>query len=292
MKGLSWPPLRGDHENEDFNEGLPTPTTLQPDAENGSKPAAEAVSGLGGLIVKATHVGGKIKQQDAVWHAEIPGAKMIAVADGVSSSPHSADAAWEAVRVAINVMSIENEITANSLRIAFNRAHEAIRMASGGRRRSQMPHSTLIVAVELKDRLLLAYAGDGAIVLCSGDLHWMTNVLHPHVGEAEMLVNYLGRADGSPEPAVLELPKQWPSGIAVMIGTDGALELGKTMTTSGEILGELAAGVRHWPRAEAQERASGLLREWVQERIDSDDNRTLGLIVSREALAHWQGVPV
>ncbi len=257
---------------------------------NGASPQDTEPNGLGGLALAVTDKGGKETQQDAARCLELPECKIVAVADGVSSSANSKIAARQAASMAVSVLGsyASSGINGDVLREAFDRANTAIRQEVGWRRNAGAPHTTLLLGVELEDRLLLAYAGDGAIVLCNGDLHWMTNVLHPYVGEAEMLTGYLGRADGGLEPAVLELPKHWPTGIVVLLGTDGALELGKVMTTSGEILFEIAKGAQDWTEDQLTEQVRSLLQSWVSDRLDSDDNRSLGLIISREALRRWQ----
>jgi len=250
---------------------------------------------LAGLIAAATSIGGKEVQQDACGHLDLPGCKVVAVADGISSSPHARLAADTAVQIVLQVVTrywqAGYPITPGTLKQAFAEAQAAVRLQAQARGLTHAPPATtLILAVEVADRFLVAHVGDGAVVLTTGALHWMANLLYPQTGQGGAITRYLGQNRDGMEPACLELPKVWPDGGILLVGTDGALSPGQVLATAEAILREiqqqtvisLTTGRRGDPHA--------VLEAWVTRRLSADDNRTLGLIVSQQALDYWHNL--
>lgn len=248
---------------------------------------------LGGLLASATSIGGKDVQQDACCALDLPGCKIVVVADGISGSPKSHLAASTAVYVALDGLIQHWQagcfLTRTVLSHVFTQAQRAIHLQAQARNLTQSPPATtLILGVELADRLLLAYVGDGAAVLTTASLQWMQNLLYPQVGPGGAIVRYLGGPQGVIEPAYVELPKVWPEGAILLIGTDGALAQGQTLATVEAILGEIQKEVMNSIITGRPVDPHGILETWVSQRLSSGDNRSLGLIVSDQALRLWQ----
>jgi serine/threonine protein phosphatase PrpC len=248
---------------------------------------------LGGLLASATSIGGKDVQQDACGCLDLPGCKIAAVADGISSSPRAHLAASTAIHVVLNGLVQRWQAgcfpTRTVLAQIFTEAQRAIHLQAQARNLTQpSPATTLILGVELADRLLLAYVGDGAAVLTTGSLQWMQNLLYPQVGPAGAIVRYLGDPQAAIEPGYIELPKVWPEGCILLIGTDGALVQGQTLSTAEAILGEVQRQVMDSTAKGRTVDPHGILEAWISQRLSTSDNRSLALIVSEQALRLWQ----
>jgi hypothetical protein len=173
-------------------------------------------------------------------------------------------------------------------REAFRKAQHAVELLSAGfHGLPRAAATTLIVAAELPDRFLIGYVGDGAIAVLRGNLQWSINLLFPQTGVAGGMTRCLSSDGGLSEPAVIDLPKSWPDGGIILIGTDGALVAGKALETARTIVGEIrakATGSTHLD----QHQVLRVLRDWVQDRITTDDNRSLGILISDAAVRLWQ----
>ena len=249
---------------------------------------------LGGLVATATSIGGKQVQQDACAHLDLPGCKVVAVADGISSSPDAHLAAQTAVQIALQALTLYWQagypITPSILKQAFFEAQAIIRLQVQARRLTHAPPATtLIVAVELVDRFLVAYVGDGAAVLATGNLKLgLMNILYPHMRTGGAITCYLGSNQGWVEPACLEFPKCWPEGGILLVGTDGALPLGQLLKMARPILEQVQRHVMDSLSSGGRVDPHPVLESWVTRHLTTDDNRTLGLIVSEEALNYWR----
>lgn len=242
---------------------------------------------LGGLVLAVTTVGGKAEQQDAAYALDLPGSKIVIVADGVSSAPRAERAARLAVLSVLEALWRRalsgRPITLETLEQAFQRAYEHLRRLSPAPPGTPGPQTTLIVAVELSDRFLVAYCGDGGAYLTTGSLRWCNNVLFPQQDfrQAGALTDVLG-GSSPPRPNVLSFRKGWPDGGILAIGTDGALPLGGSLSAVQELLQQVREAVR------AGQSPDWVVEEWLRRR-PSEDNRSLGLLISEEALRTWRG---
>lgn len=244
-----------------------------------------------GLICGATAIGGKMRQEDAWNGLQVNGNQVIAIADGVSSSsdPHLASVAAvnSIVRTVGDIWKNNHEINAESLHLAFRRAQQAVKKNSKGSD-GRAAATTLIVAIEQKKNFLIGYLGDGAAVLSTGELKWFNNELYPHTGPSGSLSGYLGDGSLYTEPAIVELPKYWFDGGILLLGSDGALEQGSVISTSKDILDELCQQVTTRQNSQTPgDLARWTLERWVENKLTTDDNRTLGILISHEAMEYW-----
>jgi hypothetical protein len=245
----------------------------------------------GAIAATASCPGGRRHQQDAHRHVVGGAARAVIVADGVSGATRSELASNAAVAAVERELARKTgaRLTPRDLMAGlFEAARRAvIEVAHAHAFGPDGPATTLIVALELADRVCIGYVGDGAAVVTSGRLQWMTNVLHPQAGRGAALGNALGPDTKSARAVTAELPKVWDDGAVVLIGTDGGLAPGEVLSTGGAVLDEIRSRIPSVARPDWFDRTVDVLARWVHEGIDTDDNRTLGLLVSREALRFW-----
>lgn len=244
-----------------------------------------------GLLNSASSAGSKAVQQDAHLHFHAPGCKVVALADGISATPEAQQAAQAAVVAGVTSLAqqayLARTITLQTLRYAFNEAQWGVQyqnrlfgyLAPG-------PATTLIMAVELSDRFLIGYVGDGAAVLTTGCLQWLSNLLFPQVGAGGAIAHYLGMDRREISPSLIELPKHWPDGGIVLLGTDGALPQGEVLRTASLVLHEVRDHICRSTNRSLD--AHAILEAWVGQRLTTDDNRSLGLLVSAETVDFWR----
>ncbi|MFZ1043782.1 MAG: protein phosphatase 2C domain-containing protein [Anaerolineales bacterium] len=246
-----------------------------------------------GVSSGASSIGGKQKQEDAWLSAEIYGNKVLAIADGISSSNQAHLAAKAAVNTTVEaikkIWEEGREVETKDLKEVFTYAQAAVaKEAQGLPENGLAPATTLIVALEQAESFLLGYLGDGAAVLTTGNLKWMQNLLFPQTGQAGAITSYLSADCDHIMPAVMELPKTWPDGGVLLLGSDGALPQGEVISTSAQILDQIQSILSGTIPENAAEATCSVLADWVQARLKTDDNRTLGVLVSREAFCHWK----
>jgi len=251
--------------------------------------AAFPIPPLGGWAIALTTTGGKPVQQDAVSCLETSAWKAIALADGVSGTP----GAERAARMAVHVLLEELRQTARrggiidlqALSRGFQKAHREVvgGPPSGEPFSGIAPQTTLIAVVETPDRILIAYCGDGAVIVSSGSLRWATSLLFPQVDfqQAGALRGIIGGSD-DPQPTLISLPRAaWPDGLVVVLGTDGALPPGESLRPAWDLL------LRIRELFGAGQDPTCFLEEWLRS-LESDDNRSLGLLITEEALRLWR----
>ena len=88
----------------------------------------------------------------------------------------------------------------------------------------------------------------------------------------------------------MEVDKALEGGEIVVAGTDGALPLGRTYAVSGEVLKDLkrefvGSGKDFNTQAHT---VREFLEKKVKDEFKTDDNRTLGIILTGRALISWQ----
>lgn len=235
-------------------------------------------------------IGGKQKQEDAWSAADVNGNRILAIADGISSSNQARLASQSAVDTAIRgakeIWDREAEVEISDLKEIFYQAQRAVEeQAEGLPKDGVFPATTLVIAIDQPGRFLLGYLGDGAMVLTTGSLKWMQNLLFPQTGRSGEITSFLGADCKGAMPVVMELPKTWPDGGILLLGSDGALPLGEVLSTSLQILDEIRASYDN--TQPGIEITYEVLSQWVQKRLNSDDNRTLCVLVSSEALSYW-----
>ncbi len=244
-----------------------------------------------GLVGTATSIGPKAVQQDAALHVDLRDVRIAVVADGVSSCPASQLAAQSSAVVVCSTLAAyalgHYGLSQSTVRKVVRHAQTVVHAVNTRHDYpAEGPATTLVAVVELPERLLIAHVGDGAAVVSTGSLRWFRNVLYPHVDPMGALTNYLGmRGDPVIEPSVIDLPKVWPDGVVALIGTDGALPEGEALATARAILEGARDRVQRSPGNQLD--ACGLLEDWVRQRQSTDDNRSLALILSDDAVAFW-----
>jgi serine/threonine protein phosphatase PrpC len=259
---------------------------------------------LGGVVASATSIGGRAVQQDACFHASLPGAKILIVADGIGEMADSDLIASRAVldtyQFLSTIVGMGEAITETVLRRSFIVAAEDARALNRElkRRGEAGGGSTLIVAVETADYFYVAAAGDGAVVFVDGRSKVIRNAL---VGQAGRKIRgYIG--SDAVHPTLLSYPKTNPDGHCLFIATDGIAtslqnrdprrvrdEVRET-TTIALILEEIRSALigDDWK----QNTTLSLLVDWVEGRRSqvmgggetwrvsyAQDNRSIGVLV-------------
>lgn len=246
-----------------------------------------------GLIGVISDQGPKATQDDFADSLALPELRVVAIADGVSSSTNGAFAAEIAVHTAIQDVAatwlIQRKLSADDLKqsIRFTQAMVSQRIQAAGLHQFSIPPSTtLIVAAETAQHLVLGYIGDGAAIITSGSLQWATNLLHPQSSGGVMMAT-LGMNPDLALPVVIEWPKVLPDGEVVIIGTDGIFQPGSILTTSNQILAAIKASIGSIESGRMT--LEKVLMQWVSENCKTgDDNRSLGLLITNRALELWR----
>jgi hypothetical protein len=246
----------------------------------------------GAIVTCATDAGFYPVNEDFCGWKDLPAGRVLVVADGVSGSPEGATASK--VTVEVFLQEVEQASTKSNDRIdrgviqaAYEKACAAISARTQQTGLSTSPETTFISVVELEDRFLFSYVGDGAIVLTTGSLKYATNLLIPHIGYAGALTRTLNAQVEQPKPAYIEVEKGFEDGEIVLIGTDGALPPGRVLESSKKALEELRRTCQDEGECFDESSARQVLEEMVKNVLPFDDNRTLGLILTKEAVSYW-----
>lgn len=236
-------------------------------------------------------------QQDVCFHASLPGAKLLIVADGVGAFAGSDVIANVAVLTAGTIIKrlIMAGLTVSEamLRFVIEEVQTATREQNAFlvTRGEETGGTTLLIGVETATYFYVASVGDGCVVFVDG--------ARPPVGNLLSLTpmrDYIGSPSAQLTPAIMALPKTNPEGHCLFVATDGiatsivgARAIASEMTTVRYLAQELQVTLEHaWAMADVQE----VLDAWTQERarvedldgggraIDySDDNRTVGVLI-------------
>lgn len=253
---------------------------------------------LRGLAHSATASGGRSIQQDSAFHLVLPGVKIVAVADGVGSRACSDQASHLALHSALAHLSAAvlsgAQVTEDILRQAFNVAHEHVRLLQDSMRlpREASPATTLIIAVETHEQILLCWAGDGGAYTTTGNASLEASALYPHSDDSR-LIEYIGSSRPAIRPSICSFPKLFDTGHIILIGTDGLLDTGRAQVieTAYRIISEVAELVQA-AGPETPVDPTPILETWVSgERVPLTDNCSLGLIITEPALSFWRDDP-
>lgn len=254
-----------------------------------TKPTVDVVA-LGGLVTAATWVGGKPQNEDRVSFDDLGAAKLLIVADGVSASDHgpiAAEAVVQCLRQAIRDALAD----ANS---RFDQAFFQLACEMAAQRvAAQIPQatsaeSTVVVLLELPDRIVLAYLGDGGAVWVRGNQRGGRSLLLAQHDEYGRLSGFVGAEGVTGTPTVLQIQKSAETDGAIFaIGSDGALprshEIGRVHQLLQTLLRQVKAGDLRLTPADVAQLIEKCLVDW-----NPDDNATLGILFTQEALAYWQ----
>jgi polyhydroxyalkanoate synthesis regulator phasin len=240
------------------------------------------------IVTCATYAGPYPINEDFCGWKDLGKARILVVADGVSGSPKGEIASWVAVKAFLEKIEeaaekAEGKIDRQIIQVAYKEACAAIKEQA----QTLTAATTFISVVELEDRFLISYIGDGAIVLTTGSLKYATNLLIPHLGYAGALTRTLNAQVEEPKPAYIEIEKGFEDGEVVLIGTDGALPRGQVLETARKVLEKLRKTCQEEREYFDEKSARKVLEEMVTNVIDFDDNRTLGLVLTEEAISYW-----
>ena len=255
------------------------------------------------IVAYATATGGKQRNQDYADDRCLDGCNVLTIADGLSGSQYSELAAKAAVegflRKITEVWKQNSTATIGraEIREAYYTAHADIKKRAEQekkekRSRSLNPQTTFIGIIDLPDRFIFTYIGDGAIALFRANtdegaiLHSSKSLLITH-SVAGFLTRVLS-ADGKlPKFGYMEVDKTLEGGEIVVAGTDGALPLGSVLKTSQGILSDLKHAFQENREGFDRDTVRRLLLQKVEHEFTTDDNRTLGVILTNDALDSW-----
>lgn len=256
-------------------------------------PAASAAdapdSRLGGLLAAATYRGGKAHNEDSYFCEDFGACRVLAVADGVSSSDFAAVASRQLTQTLYRALA-----TASSPVVADERFVAGVCRIAAQQIAQQLPpqscaESTLIVLFEFANRYVLLYLGDGGAVRLRGNLRDGTSLLLSHHDEHGRLSGFVGGADpAAPTLSVVEFSKSpLEDGDILLIGTDGALPQHKETVHAAELVSRLFDRSQAAARVASPAEITRAIAEYLAD-SNPDDNATLGLLFSEQALAYWR----
>lgn len=252
-------------------------------------PTVDAVV-LGGLVTGATWIGGKSQNEDRFCFDDFGTAKLLIVADGVSSSQYGALAAEEVVtslrRAVRAAVAAPNAVFDPAFfQGVCEQAAQRIaqRIAEGA-----SADSTLVVLLELADRIVLAYLGDGGAIWVRGNQRGGRSLLLAQHDEHGRLSGYVGAQGVVGIPMVIQIQKSaGADGTIFVIGSDGALprnqEIGRVHQLLQVLGRHLHQGDTNLTSADIAQVIERCLTSW-----NPDDNATLGILFTQEALTYWQ----
>jgi serine/threonine protein phosphatase PrpC len=246
---------------------------------------------LPGVADSATTIGGKGLQQDACYHVSLPGAKIVAVADGISSAYRADYAAQLALLSALGHFQYrildDHPVDERLLLAAFDQAHRHVRRLNAALNgpTGRGAATTMIVAVETQDTFYFGSLGDGAALFSYAEMDWVTNCLYPQQDRGA-LTQYLGTSADRVRPSISIMPKSEYSGGVAVIMTDGMYRKETIMRDAVRSL----RGIRDRVTAVSRENVIDIhqyLEEWVTG-VETDDNRSVGVLISQEAIDYWR----
>jgi len=245
----------------------------------------EKVTILKSIVACATYAGFYSINEDYCGYKDLETARVLAVADGVSGSPEGEVASRIAVeaflkKIEEDAQKVDGKIDRQIIQAAYDEACAAIRAHARG-------STTFISVVELEDRFLFTYVGDGAIVLTTGNLKYATNLLIPHLGYAGALTRTLNAQVEHIKPAYIEVEKGFEDGEIVLVGTDGALPRGQVLKTAQMVLEKLRQTCQEEGESFSENSVRRVLKNIVENVLEFDDNRTLGLVLTKKAVSYW-----
>ena len=278
-------------------------------------------------VATNTHRARAEDNQDAALVAALSpgGLPALVVADGLGSFAHAGEAARFVVAETRRIL----ESPANGRPRGFPDLFPLVqeRLAAHARTQEHSPASvadptqawgtTLLVAIETPDSLLVAYAGNGGLFHLRGDfadwgahaaLPWsFVNYLNPHSVEEngrEALYRFVS-ASGSPEqadPTVLSIRKDKRFGELLLVCTDGIYSPDQVRHGNpgdGSVWGEVSPPLiaLHTALRAGFNAPGDLSQDGLQQTMDGcltglresrtlDDDATLGLLVTSTALAY------
>ena len=260
-------------------------------------PATASVAGpnaditpLSGLVTAATWIGGKPQNEDRFCFDDLGTAKLIIIADGVSSSSHGAVAAETVVQhVRQAIRAALAEANPRFDQAFFDAAcKEAAQHIAGQIPQATSAESTVVILLELPDRVVLAYLGDGGAVWARGNQRGGRSLLLAQHDEYGRLSGFVGAQGVAGRPTVLQIQKSAETdGAIFVVGSDGALprgqEIGRVHQLLQMLIRQAKTGAMSLTETNVAQVIESCLAGW-----QPDDNATLGLLFTQEALAYWQ----
>jgi len=268
------------------------------------------------IVDYATTEGGKKGNQDFADERRLNECNVLAIADGVSHSQHGELAAEAAVKGFLTkieeVWKQRATIGRAEIREAYDAARAEIKKRVEEVKKQEgldsfNPQTTFIGIIELHDRFIFTYIGDGAIALFraavdvgtalhspeqKGEQQWTPSqpvsksLLVPH-SFAGFLTRHLSASGELPRPAYIEVDKALEGGEIVIAGTDGALPMGSVLKTSQGILNDVKQEFQKNHKTFNRRTVHSILLQKVEHEFTTDDNRTLGIILTDGALNSW-----
>ncbi len=290
----------------------PDPTSV--DATVDLRHREQADDSVGASILEyASSPCGKVPNEDYAETMQLAGCNVMAIADGVSGAPRGDLAARAAVEGMIRHIEGRWQSTGrlgrDDLAGAFTAAHLEVRrrafQLSAETHRAENPQTTLIAIIEVEDRFIVAYLGDGVVALyrAAGDLAMRLlfpdlplaehpkMMLVPH-SEMGVLTRCIEADKAPPRPAYMEIDKALEGGEIVVAATDGALHPGTAIKTANMLLADIRRGLfDHVTNDELPSSTNKLVvRRILEESLErncGDDNATLGVLITQRALRSW-----
>jgi serine/threonine protein phosphatase PrpC len=258
----------------------------------------------------------------AILGGNEPGFHGVAIADGLGSYTHAREAAQFVTAQAADLSKTLRLDSGESLSELFTQVRHGLR--SHFRHRPDPPLSeegsygtTLLVAVETCNQLLVAYAGNGGIWHLRGNfddsagptrIPWCSvNYLQPHsvfIEGKEHLYNLIDLSEQFDDhpPTVITVNKDLRFGDILALCTDGIYSADKALhgtDPKGDLwIGAGAAMVAFYEflRSYFSQPCEGpkleeLMQQYLRDLGDRDlldDDATLGIIITGEALLHQQ----
>lgn len=289
------------HQEEDQRQGVNEVEHLADSTLKTESPSCSTATFLCSIMASATVAGGKEKNEDHVGSRPLDGCNVLAIADGVSGSPRGKLAAKAAVEGFLTkieeIWQQRHTIGRGDVGEAYIAARDKIREHAEEAKRekglaSLNPQTTFIGIIELDNRFIFTYIGDGAIVLfrAAADvgvvLHYPKSLLIPHSIGKNFPTRLLSADAELPKHSYMEVDKTLEGGEIVVAGTDGALPMGSILKTSEGILNDLKHMFQKNYREFDTETVNSFLRNKL-EQFTTDDNRTLGVILTQNARNSW-----
>lgn len=284
-------------QEKDQNEGANDMRNQSHSNLKAESPSRSVFAPRQSIVAYATTEGDKEVNQDYAGNRCLDKCNVLAIADGVSDSLRAELAAKAAVEGFLTkieeVLKQRSAIGREEIRDAYRAASAEIRERVEQVKQQEgldslNPQTTFIGIIELVDRFIFTYVGDGAIALFRADTREGVMILIPHSAPGG-LTRWLDANNESPKHGYMEMDKTLEGGEIIVAGTDGALPLGKkALKTSQGILLDLKREFQEHHEKFDRDTVRRILLQKVKREIRWDDNRTLGIILTNDALDSWR----
>jgi serine/threonine protein phosphatase PrpC len=241
-----------------------------------------------GLIACSSLMGKKPKNEDRCRVGRTDRWKVLIVADGVTNSQYSGDAAQITVDTFYEELerfeNLKRKIIKPILKNAYQSAVFKLREAALNKLSKEEGYETTVMAIlEARNAFVISYLGDGGIYLVRGDLGQGVELMVTHrVGG--VLKGALGPYGLVGKPVYIEHSKSFNSGEIIMAGSDGIFGEGNTArkATVDKILEKFTDRNVLLSDSNLQQAIAAVLEDMFNQGLISDD-ATLGIVISDKA---------